>query len=90
MSNSEELRPWRFEPDALSEEDPQQNQTSQQVSTATSQLLCAKLASSNSFSLRVIERILLYMILMMIIIASILRKNNYRFFSNDNINNFNI
>ncbi|XP_067939323.1 uncharacterized protein [Watersipora subatra] len=38
MSNSEELRPWRFEPDALSEKDPQQNQTSQQAKRYKSEI----------------------------------------------------
>ncbi|XP_067941000.1 uncharacterized protein [Watersipora subatra] len=44
MSNSEELRPWRFEPDALSEEDPQQNQTSQQklIPPATEWCACER------------------------------------------------
>ncbi|XP_067928028.1 uncharacterized protein [Watersipora subatra] len=45
MSNSEELRPWRFEPDALSEEeDPQQNQTSQQelIPPATEWCVCKR------------------------------------------------
>ncbi|XP_067937131.1 uncharacterized protein [Watersipora subatra] len=44
MSNSEELRPWRFEPDALSQEDPQQNQTSQQelIPPATEWCVCKR------------------------------------------------
>ncbi|XP_067931047.1 uncharacterized protein [Watersipora subatra] len=51
MSNYEELRPWRFESDALTEEDPQQIQPSQQelIPPATEWCVCKRCQDMPSF-----------------------------------------